>query len=122
VGINDINYFFNSFMRIFCAAELMGKEEVFTDPDVKKFIWDRLLHEITPDGAVVPYGAHNGWNSETGVRILALELAAAHTGDGRYRWAAHRLMNYLMTHGSKLHNQQHVYSINMEADNASVFL
>jgi len=115
VGINDTGYFYGSFMRIFCAAELMGMHEVFTDPDVKKFIWDRLLYEITPEGAVMPYGSHNGWNAEVGIRILALELAAARTGDGRYRWAAHRLMNYLMKHGGNLYRQNHVHAINMEA-------
>lgn len=114
VGINDTGYFFGSFMRILCAAELMGKEEVFTDPDVQRFIWDRMMYEVTPDGAVTPYGAHGGWNSEVGSRILALELVAKHTGDGRYRWVAQRLMNYLMKNGGKLHNQHHIHATNME--------
>ncbi|HGE70569.1 TPA: hypothetical protein ENX78_07025 [Candidatus Poribacteria bacterium] len=114
VGINDTGYFFGSFIRILCAAELMGKEEVFTDPDVQKFIWDRIIHEVTPAGAVTPYGAHGGWNSEVGSRILALELAAKHTNDGRYRWVAQRLMNYLMKNGRKLHNQHHIHATNIE--------
>jgi len=115
VGINDINYFFGSFCRILCAAELMGKDEVFTDPKVKEFIWDRVLYEVTPEGMVPPYGAHLGWNSHAGHRIFALELAAAHTGDGRYRWVAHRLMNYLMARGQNLHNHHHVHALNVEA-------
>jgi hypothetical protein len=115
VGINDTGYFYGSFQRILCAADLMGLDEVFTDPDVQKFIWDRLLYEVTPDGAVVPYGAHGGWNSSVGDRIFALELASAHTKDGRYRWAAHRLMDYLMKHGSNLRNQHHIHATNIEA-------
>jgi len=114
VGINDTGYFFGSFQRILCAAELMGREEVFTDPEVKRFIWDRLLYEVTPDGAVTPYGAHGGWNSSVGDRILALELVAAHTGDGKYRWVAHRLMNYLMARGGNLRNQHHLHATNVE--------
>lgn len=114
VGINDTGYFFGSLQRILCAAELMGKKEVFTDSEVKSHIWDRLLYEVTPDGAVSPYGAHGGWNSAAGDRIFALELVASRTGDGRYRWVAHRLMNYLMARGVNLHNQHHLHALNVE--------
>lgn len=115
VGINDTGYFYGSLMRILCCAELMDKNEVFTDPDVKRFLWDRLLYEVTPDGAIVPYGAHSGWNSEVGNRIFFLELIASHTKDGRYRWVAHKLMNYLTANGKKLKNQHHIHAVNIES-------
>lgn len=57
--------------------------------------WDRLIHMTSPDGAVVPFGPSSGWNSGAGMRLMALEMAARYTRDGRYRFAAHRLLNYL---------------------------
>jgi hypothetical protein len=54
------------------------------------------MHEVSPDGAVIPYGAHGGWNATAGSRIMLMELMAAKTGDGEYRYVAHKLMNYLL--------------------------
>ena len=94
VGINDSGYFLSSLGTILYGAELMGRTEVFTDASSRQ-LFDRLVDEVTPDGAVIPYGSNSGYNSGAGVRILALELAARYTRDGRYRWVAQRLMNYL---------------------------
>ena len=51
--------------------------------------------EITPDGAINPYGPNGGYNSTADYRLFMLERIAAKTGDGRYRFAAHKLLNYL---------------------------
>ncbi|OPZ82564.1 MAG: hypothetical protein BWY76_02674 [bacterium ADurb.Bin429] len=99
MGINDINYFMGSVERIMIEAELLGRAEAFTDPEVQSFLWKRLLYETTPDGAVPPYGAHLGYNSHAGHRILALELLGKYTRDGRYRWVANRLFNYAQARG-----------------------
>lgn len=112
VGINDTGYFYSSFGNILRAAELLGRAEVFTDPRSRQ-VFDRILHEITPDGAVVPYGASGGYNSAASTRILALELAAKHTRDGRYRWGAHRLMNHGQARGFS-NNQQHLNAVALE--------
>jgi len=92
VGINDMWYFHSSLGNITRAAHLLGRKEVFTDPQSRQ-IFERILFETTPEGGEVPYGASCGYNVVAGGRIVALELAARYTGDGRYRWAAHRLMN-----------------------------
>jgi hypothetical protein len=92
--INDINYFHGQIFPVVLGAYLMEKPEVFTDPEMRKF-WYRLVEMTTPDGAVVPFGPSWGWNSHAGERMMALEFAAAYTRDGRYRFAAHRLFNYL---------------------------
>jgi hypothetical protein len=93
--INDINYFCGQAFPMAIGAHLLGREEVFTDPGMRKF-WDRLIHMTTPDGAVVPFGPAWGWNSHAGERLMLLEIAGAHTGDGRFRFAAHRIFNYLL--------------------------
>ncbi len=93
VGINDSGYFYSSFTNILRAAELLERKEVFTDPQSRQ-LFDRIVGEITPDGAGVPYGASGGYHGQAGACIFALELAARYTRDGRYRWVAHRIMNF----------------------------
>ena len=84
VGINDSGYFYSSFCNILRAAELLGRKEVFTDPESRQ-LFERIIGEITPDGAGVPYGASGGYHGQAGACIFALELAGRYTGDGRYR-------------------------------------
>lgn len=112
VGINDTGYFYSSFGNILRAAELLGRTEVFLDPQARR-VFDRIMTEVTPDGAVAPYGASGGYNSSAGSRIFALELAARYTRDGRYRWVAHRLMNYGQARGFS-NNHQHLQSVALE--------
>jgi len=100
--INDTGYFFGQTFPVILGAHLMGRKEVFTDPGMKPF-WERMLYEVTPDGATCPYGAHGGWNSGAPQRLWMLELMARYTRDGRYRWAAHRLFNYLEFQQKNLH-------------------
>ena len=58
-------------------------------------LWERLLVEISPDRLINPYGPNGGWNSTADYRIAMLERLAAITGDGRYRFGAQKLFNYL---------------------------
>ncbi len=112
VGINDTGYFHSSWGNILRAAELLGRKEVFTDRRARE-MFDRLVAETPPDGAVIPYGASGGYNSAAGARILALELAAKHTRDGRYRWVAHRIFNHGQARGfSPTHH--HLNAVNLE--------
>lgn len=92
---NDTGYYFGILMPLFLRAELVGDEEFFSHRDVKP-VWERMMYEVSPDGIILPYGAHGGWNSTAGARTMMLEMIAAHTRDGRYRYAAHKLMNYLL--------------------------
>ncbi len=112
VGINDTGYFYSSFGNILRAAEILGRKEVFTDPQAR-MLFDRILDEITPDGAGIPYGSSGGYNSAAGIRILALELAAKYTRDGRYRWGAERLMNFGQARGFS-NNHHHLQSVAWE--------
>lgn len=112
VGINDTGYFFSSFGNILRCAELLGRTEVFTDPQARQ-IFERILFELTPDGAGVPYGASGGYHSAAGTRILALELAARYTRDGRYRWGAHRLMNFGQARGFSP-GHHHLQAVSLE--------
>ncbi|HEY3418309.1 MAG TPA: hypothetical protein VGM23_15645, partial [Armatimonadota bacterium] len=99
---NDTGYYFGILFPIVLGVTEMQRtpsgqtpQEFFNDPAMKK-IWERLIYTVSPDGAVTPYGAHYGWNSSAGQRIWMLELIAHYTGDGRYRFVAHRMMNYLL--------------------------
>jgi hypothetical protein len=102
-AINDTGYFFGQLSRVVLGAALMERNEVFTDPQMKRF-WERLLYQVTSDGALMPYGAHGGWNSGASDLLWIMELVAARTRDGRYRWAAHKLMNYLEYQEKYLHH------------------
>lgn len=103
---NDTGYYYGTTFPLFLGAELRDDGEFFTDPGMQP-VFDRLLHEITPDGAIAPYGAHGGWNSSAAQRIWMLELLAARTGDGRYRFGAHKLMNYML-YQQDLYMTQHI--------------
>ncbi len=92
VGINDMWYFHSAIGSITRAAHIMGRKEVFTDQQSRQ-IFERILFGTSSEGNEIPYGASCGYNVVAGSRIVALELAARYTGDGRYRWVAHRLMN-----------------------------
>lgn len=99
---NDINYYSGTLFPILLGVELMDRtpsgqtpKEFYNDPGMKR-VWERWMDTVSPDGAVVPYGPSAGWNSHPGQRIWMLEHIARYTGDGRYRFAAHRLMNYLL--------------------------
>ena len=99
--INDTGYFFGMMFPVVLGAHLMDRTEVFTDPGMKP-LWERLLHSVSPDGAVIPYGAHGGWNSGADNLLWMFELAARHTRDGRFRWVAHRLFNYIQYQSERL--------------------
>ncbi len=98
IGINDAGYFWSALSEQVLAMHVLDRNEGFTDPRVRP-MWDHIVHEVGSDGAVIPYGAHGGWNSGAAARIMTLELVARHTRDGRYRWLAHRMFNYLVDTG-----------------------
>ncbi len=92
---NDTGYFYSALGPLMLYACLRHDDEFFRHPRMQQ-VWDRLMYEVTPDGAVCPWGASSGWNSSAPSRIWMLELLASKTGDGRYRFVAHKLMNYLL--------------------------
>ena len=92
---NDTNYLFATLQPLFLRATLLQDEQFFKDAAMAT-VWQRLMQEVSPDGSVPPYGANLGWNDTAGIRVAMLEMLASKTGDGRYRFVAHRLMNYLI--------------------------
>lgn len=91
---NDTGYTYAILVPHLLGAELSGKQDFFTDPQMMK-VWERLLYTTSPDGSVIPYGAHGGWDSSAGNRLWMFELIARHTKDGRFRWAAQQVFRYL---------------------------
>ena len=93
---NDTGYFQDSVRAFaFSGAQLLGDDRYLDDPGMQR-VWKRLLAEITPDGAINPYGPNGGWNSTAALRVGVLEAVAAATRDGTYRFAAHKAMNHLL--------------------------
>ena len=92
---NDTGYMMGPLIILICGGDQWtGDDRVFHDPGMKR-LWERLLVEVSPDGIINPYGPNGGWNSTADYRIAMLERLAAKTGDGRYRFGAHKLLNYL---------------------------
>ncbi len=94
VAPNDMEASSRALGAVLLGAHLLDRKETFRDPAMQP-VWDRILWEITPDGALPGYGASAAWNGAAGRRIWMLELLAARTGDSRCRWAADRLLGYL---------------------------
>ena len=59
---------------------------------------ERYLQQVLPIGSLPHYGDSHGWNVNWGTWIHIFEFAAAHSRDGRFRWAAHRLFVYSLLH------------------------
>ena len=92
---NDTGYMMGPLIILACGGDQwVNDDRIYTDPGMKR-LWQRLLVEVTPDGAVNPYGPNGGWNSTADYRLAMLERLAAKTGDGRYAWVAKKLFQYL---------------------------
>ena len=92
---NDTGYFQDSTRAYaFASLEWFGDNRFLADSGMQP-IWQRLMAEITPDGAINPYGPNGGWNSTAALRVGVLESVASATQNGSYRFAAHKAMNYL---------------------------
>lgn len=68
VAQNDTGYMMGPIIILTCGGDQWtGDDRVYRDPDMKR-LWDRLMVEATPDGAINPYGP-NGVG--TARRIIA---------------------------------------------------
>jgi len=61
----------------------------------------------SPAGAVPNFGDTSGWGTGSGTSVANYELMGRLTGDGRFRWQAHRNMEYLYNHFWPRHDQYH---------------
>ena len=73
IAQNDTGYMMGPLIMLTCISDqILGDDRYYNDPDMKR-IWDRLLVEITADGAINPYGPNGGYNSTADFRIFTLE-------------------------------------------------
>ncbi len=102
---NDTGYMMGPLIILICGGDQWtGDDRVYNHPEMRRRVWERLLVEVGPDGQINPYGPNGGWNSTAAYRIAMLERLAAKTKDGRYRFAAHKLLNYLRYQASPSHD------------------
>ena len=66
--------------------------DIFARPGMRQFM-DRFRDVITPTGMMIGWGDSPGYGTDWGAYAAAFEAAAAVTGDGTYRWAAHQLVD-----------------------------
>lgn len=75
------------------AAEISGREELFfSDPKVRAS-FERNLQHLSPLGVMPTYG-DGSWATSWSWWTAGFAKAAAFYGDGRFSWAAHRLLDY----------------------------
>lgn len=80
---NDTGYMIGPIIILTCGGDQWaGDDRVYVDSGMRR-LWHRLMVEVTPDGAINPYGPNGGWNSTADYRIAILERIAAKTGDRR---------------------------------------
>ena len=97
---NDTGYMMGPLlMPLFHGDRLLGDDRVYMDPEMQQ-VFTRIMMEVSSDGAINPYGPNGGYNSTANFRVSALERIAAKTGDGRYRYVAHKLVNYCLLYTS----------------------
>ena len=89
---NSSDYNAASMMDFLDWAEFRNPENL-KDPGLQRWI-ERELFQVAPAGAFPGYGDANPWNASCYQWIPVFERAATITRDGRYKWAAHRLMDY----------------------------
>jgi len=92
---NSLHYHAVWWEFVVTYAQENGLEEVYQRPEVRRLI-ERYRDQLSPLGTMPPYGDCYGWGFEWGGWVLLFEKAAAMYHDGTYRWAAHRVFNYLL--------------------------
>jgi len=85
------------FADLISVLVITEQESVLADPAMKKLA-ERYLAQVTPVGAMPGHGDVTGFNSAPGRWISVMEKWAAVYKDGRFRWAAHRLMEFMQDH------------------------
>jgi|GEM_PF-389402 len=63
------------------------------------------LNEITADGAVPCYNSNGGWNASAGFRVLLFERVADYNRDGRFKYGATLLTNYMRYQRPRMRDQ-----------------
>jgi len=119
---NDTGYSTHATIVMLCMGDqYLGDDRLCTDPVIQRF-WRRQAVEFSPDGAMNPFGPNGGWNSTAGVRIFMLERVAARTGNGEFRYVAHKAMNYIKYQGPAMRGDHYLWSIEVGENIALAWL
>jgi len=94
---NDTGYRSLFLTHVFASAHLTGRKDLFTDPEAMK-LWKRVLYAMAPCGALPHVGDTNGWGSCIGSYLYVMEHLATGTRDGRFKWTANRIFDYIANH------------------------
>ena len=79
-----------------------------TDPGLAAWL-ERYMHQVTPSGGFPGYGDASPWNGSAFHWIPVFERMATISGDGRFKWAAHRLLDYATRQLEELFSYHMVY-------------
>ncbi len=89
---NSSDYNGSSMMDYMDWAEFRNPDNL-KDPGMKKWV-ERYMYQVTPSGGMPGYGDASPWNASFAFWIPVYERMATITRDGRFKWAAHRLLEY----------------------------
>jgi len=89
VGYNGL---WLDYMLRYVDANGLDERGFFADPQVRPFL-ERFMHQMSPMGAMPLYGDNTSWGLHTAYAYI-FERAATAYGDGRFKWAAHRMLEY----------------------------
>ncbi len=94
---NSSGYEAHGLEMVMAAMDMTGEDDLLQDPGIKA-VADRMLAQITPDGAMPGYGDAMGFNSNPYSYIPLFEKWATAQRDGRYKWVAHRMFDLFRQH------------------------
>ncbi|HJN15862.1 MAG TPA: hypothetical protein QGH10_10245, partial [Armatimonadota bacterium] len=85
---------YNAVFLHFMLAHLhvTDRQDIFKRPGMRALV-DRWRETIPPAGMMVGWGDSVGMGADWGAWVAAFETASTATGDGTYKWAAHRLLD-----------------------------
>jgi hypothetical protein len=82
--------------------------EYLKDPGFAKWV-ERYMYQVTPSGGMPGYGDAAPWNASCYMWMPVYERMATITRDGRFKWAAHRLLEYANRQMDDLFSYHAVY-------------
>ncbi|MHB9134045.1 MAG: sugar-binding protein [Armatimonadota bacterium] len=104
---NSSDYNGSSMMDYLDWAEFRDPA-LLKDPGFAKWA-ERYVYQVTPPGGMPGYGDASPWNASWAFWVPLFERMATITRDGRYKWAAHRLLEYANRQMDDLFSYHQVY-------------
>ena len=104
---NSANYHWVGFRYPVWWNMALGTLEELAEHEELVAAMSRWRRYSSPSGAVPNFGDTSGWNTGAGSAMAYYELMSTLTGDGKYRWQAHRIAEYNYNHFWPRHDQYH---------------